>query len=363
MKVLFLTNMPSYYRTDFFNQLGYFCNLTVLFEKKDAKHRDSKWLSNEFKNFDAIFLDNIKYKLKINKYLSRKKYDIIIVGGYSTPIGMLSINYMNLKKIPFILNVDGGFIPKKENFIKKVIKKYYISSARYWLSTGKETTEYLINYGANFEKIFIYPFTSLLQKDLLEYPISYSAKKKLKSKLHISEEKIILSVGRFIYKKGFDVLLRACRGIPSCYGVYIVGGEPTEEYIKLKQDFNLTNVHFIGFKSKKELKQYYMASDLFVLPTRQDVWGLVINEAMAYGLPVITTNKCIAGLELIKNQENGFIVPINNAEILADKINEILGNEIILKKIAENNLKKIKKYTIENMADEHMCIFRRILSE
>lgn len=157
--------------------------------------------------------------------------------------------------------------------------------------------------------------------------------------------------------------MRACRGIPSCYGVYIVGGEPTEEYIKLKQDFNLTNVHFIGFKSKKELKQYYMASDLFVLPTRQDVWGLVINEAMAYGLPVITTNKCIAGLELIKNQENGFIVPINNAEILADKINEILGNEIILKKIAENNLKKIKKYTIENMADEHMCIFRRILSE
>ena len=53
------------------------------------------------------------------------------------------------------------------------------------------------------------------------------------------------------------------------------------------------------------------------MPTREDIWGLVINEAMAYGLPIITTDNCLAGLELIKNEENGYIIPVNNTELLA----------------------------------------------
>ena len=51
-----------------------------------------------------------------------------------------------------------------------------------------------------------------------------------------------------------------------------------------------------------------MASDLFVLPTREDIWGLVINEAMSFGLPIITTRKCIAGTELITDGENGYLL-------------------------------------------------------
>ena len=58
---------------------------------------------------------------------------------------------------------------------------------------------------------------------------------------------------------------------------------------------DLTNVHFVGFKTKEQLEDYYRAADLFVLPTREDIWGLVVAEAMAYGLGVITTNRCNAG--------------------------------------------------------------------
>ena len=102
----------------------------------------------------------------------------------------------------------------------------------------------------------------------------------------------------------------------------------------------LENVHFIGFKSKEELKKYYKSADLFVLPTREDIWGLVINEAMSYGLPIITTNKCVAGVELINNDENGFIVSVEDSKSISKKINLLLDNEKLSESMSENNLKK-----------------------
>ena len=106
-----------------------------------------------------------------------------------------------------------------------------------------------------------------------------------------------------------------------------------------------------------------MASDLFVLPTRKDVWGLVINEAMCYGLPVITTDKCVSGLELVKDYENGFITPVNDSKNLAEKIRKVMKDNELSAKMSKNNLIKIKKYTIENMAKETMEILESILAE
>ena len=94
--------------------------------------------------------------------------------------------------------------------------------------------------------------------------------------------------------------------------------------------------------------------DEIVFPTREDVWGLVINEAMAYGLPIITTDKCIAGLELIKNGENGYIVPVEDENILYEQMNKLILDEALRKKMGENSLKKIHEYTFETMAKVHM---------
>ena len=91
------------------------------------------------------------------------------------------------------------------------------------------------------------------------------------------------------------------------------------------------------------------------MPTREDIWGLVINEAMACGLPVITTDKCIAGLELVENDKNGFIVPVDSPEITADRIKKCFENDN-LSKFGEQSLKKIQSYTFENMAKRHLEI-------
>lgn len=150
--------------------------------------------------------------------------------------------------------------------------------------------------------------------------------------------------------------------LPDDCGVYIVGGKPTEEYLSILQANKLHNIHFIDFKTPKELVSYYKAADIYVLPTREDIWGLVINEAMSYGLPVITTDNCIAGLELINNGENGFIVPVENVSELHDKLILLLSSDDLRTQISANNRLKIRKYTIEKMAKIHIQIFNQLNS-
>lgn len=368
MKVLFLTNIPAPYRVEFFNELGKLCDLTVLYELDKATDRNKEWKAKSTNKFKEVFMNGLKVGsdrgicFSVLKYLKDKTYDAIIIGGYSTPTGMLAIEFLKLNNRPFFLNCDGGII-KNDNKVKFLIKRHFIKSANYWLSTGKNTNEYLINYGAKENKIFLYPFTSIQKNEILDAPLSEHEKMILKDKLKINEKKVIISVGQFIYRKGFDILINSMLELPKEYGVYIIGGKPTYEYLKLKEEYNLKNLHFIEFKTKDKLREFYKVADLFVLATREDIWGLVINEAMAHGLPVITTNKCIAGLELINNGENGFIVPVNNTKELSMKINTILIDKEKCKIMSENNLNKIKKYTIVEMAEVTMKILKSELKK
>lgn len=355
-----MTNIPSPYRVDFFNELGKLCDLTVLFETETAKDRNSAWMVDKIKNFKAVFMKGIRvgtaeaFCPEVLKYVGDQSFERIVVGMYSSPTGMLAIEFMRLKKIPFILSLDGG-IKKNDLGIKHKIKAHFISSASQWLSTGKATTEYLEYYGADLNQTYVYPFTSIREKEILEKPLLHQEKKRFREKLGMKEKKIVLSVGQFIYRKGYDILLNACKGLDQEIGIYIVGGQATEEYIKMKENLGLTNVHFIDFKKKEELVEYYSAADLFVLPTREDIWGLVINEAMAYGLPIITTYQCVAGLEMIQNGVNGWLV-----ESSAEDLNKMIKKFFNLKHLnimQEKCLYTAKKYSIEEMTKVHWEVF------
>jgi glycosyltransferase involved in cell wall biosynthesis len=150
--------------------------------------------------------------------------------------------------------------------------------------------------------------------------------------------------------------------IKGSVGLYIIGGSPTIEYLDLIKKYNLRNVHFIDFQSKKALNNYYLVADIFILPTREDIWGLVINEAMAAGLPVITTNKCVAGLELIEDGKNGFIIPVDNAIELSKKITILVKSKELREQMGKISLEIIKNFTIEKMVERHLDILKSLMS-
>ncbi|WP_279006540.1 glycosyltransferase family 4 protein [Thomasclavelia cocleata] len=368
MKVLYLTNLSSPYRVDFFNLLSKYCDLTVLFERKIAGNRNDEWYNNTF-DFNGIFLksrnigNEASISFEVIKYL-KQKYDLIILGGYSTPTAMIASMYMKVHKISYVLNADGGFINYDEGKVIKFIKTFFISSAKYWLSSGKETNKYLIYYGAKKNRIYDYPFTSLKAIDILNEPVLKTEKEKLKREFGVPYNKVMLSIGQFIPRKGFDWMIESYRDLNRDIGIYIIGGKPTKEYLNLKRKYKMDNLHFIDFQDKEVIKKWYQLADIFVLPTREDIWGLVVNEAMAQGLPVITTDKCIAGLELIDNGENGYIVKCEIEKELFNITNKIINvNEIQYEKLSISAIQSIKNSTIENMVEKHLFIINDIIDQ
>ncbi len=361
-KVLFLTNYPSPYRVRFFDQLANYMDVTVLFADRieEKKHRSAAWYVEGSGSFHSVQLKRRLASIGTNSLCLdvtdwlRKDFDSIVVSGYSNPTVILAMAWLRLHKIPFYMEVDGGLI-RQEGKGKYLFKKTLVSMAGKWLSTGRYTTDYLVHYGAKRERVTVYPFSSLGEKDILPETVSREEKAALRQELGVAEKHMVLAIGQFIHRKGFDVLLRSAVSLGEDTGIYIVGGEPTEKYLQLRQELGLAHVHFVGFQKKEALARYYRAADLFVLPTREDIWGLVINEAMAYGLPVITTDKCVAGLELVENGVNGYIVPVEDEAALTEAMARVLedGPE----KMGAASLEKIRPYTLENMAKTHWEIF------
>lgn len=373
MRVLFCTNLPSPYRVDFFNELGKLCDLTVCYERKSSSERDSKWTSKssgtyieEFLNLQPVGTDKSKGSA-LRKYVKMHRFDLLIFTNYVSEACMEAIVYCKLHRIPYCIEYDGGF-NKTDPLPKKMFKQFLLKKAKAHLTTCDTHVRYLEYLGIDRKNIYKYPFTSLCQSDLDHaQKKGKEGKEEYRQKLGMIESKIVISVGRFSYDrgygKGYDIVMKLAEQTSDDISFYIIGDEPTEEFQKIKEDKQLTNVHFVGFKTKNELEEYYLAADLFVLFTRGDIWGLVINEAMAYSLPIITTEMCLAGTELVNNLQNGFLVSLDNIEDIKQKISYLLHNEDTREQYANRSFELIQKYTVEKMAETHIHIFEDIIAQ
>lgn len=365
MKVLFLTNLPSPYMVNFFNELGKLCNLTVVFERNSSSERNGRWDNYEFNTFEGIILKGIPMSpdsalsLKICKYLNNK-YEYIIVSNPMTPTGIIAIEYMRLKGIKYIIESEGSF-PKNGKGPKEWLKKHIIANAQAYFSTTAKADEYFLTYGANYKKIYHYPFTSLYEKDILAAPMTMEQKEMLRQRYSMRGKRIAVAVGRLIPLKRYDDLIMAWKKVSKEWQLYILGeGEELPHLKKMVKEYNITNIEFLGYKEKEELLCFYRAADLFVHPTSTDVWGLVINEAMACGLPVITTHMCIAGDALIENGINGYLISVGDIETLTKCIESILENEATIFRMSVESIKRVRAYTFENMANVHMQLLNGI---
>lgn len=320
-RVLFITNLPASYKIDFFAELGKKVALTVLFERRQAKNRDKRWnAASDESVFHSHWLSGIDFGQEMSfapsvlKYLRQKNYDIVLVNGYSSPTEMLAIAYLKLKKMPYALICD-GLLDKKESKWKHKFKSFFINGADYYLSSGRMTDSVLMSYGVVQEKLFRYPFSSVKTKDIASVPYD---RDHYKSLIGCKSRYMILYVGQMIHRKGIDVLQEAMHSLDDDYTLYLIGGTESD---LLHPDAKTV---VIDFMSRKDLEAYYKAADVFVLPTREDIWGLVVNEALGYAVPVVSTARCGAALEMIENYRNGVVLDALRPDALTDAIKVIL---------------------------------------
>ena len=355
MKIVFFSNIPAPYCVSYLNELGKLADVTAVFEKSSFNHRDKSWKKIDDKNFKLVILSGLNIgnihviALSAIKYIKENSNAKIIFANPLTLNGILCILYCKRLKIPYALQSEGG-IPKNGRGIKEYLKKYILRGASLYLSGMKPERDYFLAYGADIEKIVQYPFSSLYKNDLIRELPSDAQKLFLKKELGISNKYVVLYVGRIIISKGIDILIKAASGLTEEVGIYLIGGKETDEYSLLAKKCGVNNLHYIEHIPLELLKKYYLAADVFVLPTRKDTWGLVINEAMSFALPIITTENCVAGVELIDNGVNGYLIKNEDVDTLHDKIQYLLNNPELRNIMASNNIERISSYTFENMA-------------
>ncbi|MDR2043943.1 MAG: glycosyltransferase family 4 protein [Clostridium sp.] len=367
MKVLMLTNIPSPYRVAFLNEWGRSCDLTAVFERAASSERDGSWSAYRFTGFQGIILKSIPVaadkgiSLSVIRYL-KKGYDFIIVANPITPVGMLAILTMNLRRLPYLIEGDGPGAADGKSRLRSLVKKRLLRKAVGYLSPSKALDAYYQRYGAAKERIWRYPFTSVWEREIADPAQLDDRKRAARIRLGVDpERKMILAVGSFVPNKGFDVLLRAAGLLTRQAAVYLVGGgEEFPKYREIVEQLGLPEVYILPFQVPEILTDYYLAADVFAFPTRGDSWGLVVNEAMAHGLPVVSTYACIGAVELVAEGENGFLVDAGDEFGLAGRLNRILEEDGLRGRMSANNLEKIRGYTIEEMARRHGRILEQL---
>lgn len=356
-KILVVSSYPAPYRVAVFEGLAEKYQMDVYFELNTDQNRNAGWF---VKNGNFQILDHDQSRQSFSDALKHlSDYDLALAYDYNNPNAGRLMRACVRKNVPYIINCDGAFIRK--NWLKDMVKRYYISHAKGCFASGSYAKQYFLNYGARPEAIHFHRFTSLTEKDIRTAVPGSEERAALRRELGMEDRKTVLTIGQFIPRKGFDVLLESWKKAkPDWQLILIGGGEEEEKYRRIIEENGLSHVILKGFMEKEDVFRYYMASDLFVLPTREDIWGLVINEAMACGLPIVSSDRCVAAMELVDEGYGGYRVPAEDADKVAVAMEKILEDNDLRQAMGAYNLEKIQGCTIANIVKEHIKVIETL---
>lgn len=153
----------------------------------------------------------------------------------------------------------------------------------------------------------------------------------------------ILFVGTLTQRKGLKYLLEAVRGLahPRIELILIGDRMASREALAPYRDY----FRHLGYLTGDELKQQFRNAHLLVLPSVYDAFGLVVLEAMAAGLPVIVSENTAAGSDVVRNETDGFVVPIRDVEVLKDRINRLYENPSLREEMGRNASERVKEFS------------------
>ncbi|MHA1314108.1 MAG: glycosyltransferase family 4 protein [Candidatus Helarchaeota archaeon] len=183
---------------------------------------------------------------------------------------------------------------------------------------------------------------------------------------YLEYENIILFVGRLVAQKNVDFLIKAAKNVLKTHPdvlFLIIGDGPEREHLdKLVKELEIRdNVIFKGKIENKDLIKNYFISDIFVLPSNYEGWGLVCIEALAARKPVIMTNTGCAD-EVVIDGHNGYVIPIGDVQTLAKKIIYLIENPEVRKQMGQFGWESIQgKYSLKENAFQYRDLFRKTI--
>lgn len=253
-------------------------------------------------------------------------YDLIVLSGWDEPTFLLVWLLARLKKTRVAFWVESTYNDAPRDTWKESVKRFLLKPAVGAIAMGTNSAAYCAWLGVPHAKIFIAPnaadsaFFSARARELAPRRAALRAELGLQGV-------VILFVGRMVeHYKRVSVLLCAQQLLESkklpAQLVLIGEGPDRAGYESLCRELNLQNVRFLNFLDHDGLARQYAAADIFVLPSASETWGLVINEAMEFGLPIVTTRVVGASADLVA--DNGLIVPPDDVSALASALETLV---------------------------------------
>lgn len=366
MKILALSVFPAPYRIAVFKGLSREHDLTIFFERNKDGERNASWFEGQKNGLHFDLLDNDDGIQKFKKCIKEiKKFDFVLCYDPLTRTARNLERLCMAKNVHYIMNADGA-LNIDGHFAKKIIKSFYIKNAYKCLAGCEKAQEYFEFYGAKKEDIWRHNFSSVFRSEVLSASITLRERTQLRIKNGLKNTVTFIAVGQFIYRKGFDLLLEAWKKTKEARFasdlIIVGGGGLKDDYLSfIKENELQDSVLIIDYLPHDELLEYYKMSDVFVMPTREDIWGLVVNEAMAMGLPVISSNCCTAGNELIIPDTNGYIYDVNDTSQLSVYLDELTIDEEKRARFSKGALSSIAPYTIDDIVENHLQHFNTMI--
>lgn len=303
----------------------------------------------------------------LRQLISQRDVDLVHLAGWGHPLLLAALFLARLRRTPVTMETDTP-LPVGLPVWKRVVKRL-VYPALFWLPAmflpgGTRQATYLRHYGVSPERIQVAQMTVDVAAIAAHADdIEADRRAQVRARWGLPVDAVVyLYVGRLEPHKGIQELLGAfalLSPVPEPVALLLVGDGSMQESLT-KAALADTRICCTGRLSGNALLDVYAAADVFVLPSRFEPWGLVVNEAMASGLPVIATDRVGCVDDLVIEGKTGLVVPAESVQALADAMAALRLAPLLRAKMRRNARSLIAGWTIRIEADIMVSTWKRM---
>lgn len=272
---------------------------------------------------------------------------------FAVPSGVLGTTISKIFGIKHIASLHGGDIYNPSNPLSPHRHWYYRLAVRWVLNNADEIAAQSSDTKKNAAQIY-HPKKQIKIIPPPYIPIEF--KKVTREDLGLDPTKTyLIAVGRLVKRKGFDYLIRSLTYLDENIAALILSeGPERENLIKLAKNLNLDRrVRLLGPVTEEKKFQYLDSADIYILSSIHEGFGIVLQEAMQVGLPIVATNHGGQN-DLLEEGENALLVEPKDPQAIADGVKELLANESLQTRMRQSSLQKITEFTTARTAAEYL---------
>jgi glycosyltransferase involved in cell wall biosynthesis len=246
--------------------------------------------------------------------LNEVRPDVVVVSGWSTFAAQAAIAWCRLRNVPYVLVVeshDEGPRPGWRRTVKNTVVPPVVTNASGVLVTGTLARNSMVARGAPAERVRVFANTVDVEEFAADATRLASRRQELRSALSSApDDVLVLSVARLAPEKGLDVLVRAVAEAGDPRLLLVLAGDGAER-VRLEQLARDLGVRLVlaGDVEWSRIVELYVGADVFALLSEREPWAVVVNEAAACGLPLVLSDRVGAAHDLLRDGENGTLVP------------------------------------------------------